>query len=126
MRRRDGRVVPNCICPALRNEPLTVYVPTSELSYIREKSAIVGRPFIHSQEDLVEICFEGNLHGTHGLAQFSERVRHAAGRLVSEYPTVARAVVLASKLVPVGTYIPRTHDLQITNPEALAGWVKSA
>jgi hypothetical protein len=117
------------------DQPLTVFVPAAGcLVYVRPSSAIVGR--LHETPSgwladaspvdngpLVEVCYEGNLYHAECLARFSERVRQAADRLITEYPTIARAWVPAEALVPVGTYVPRTHALAFTNLEALACWL---
>lgn len=111
--------------------PLTVYVPSPRAEAdgvvrgIKRGSGIVGRP-IPGEPGRVEICFEGNLYDIESMRPFSERVRQASGRLITKYPTVARAWVEIEQLVPIGTYVPRTHDLQFTNLELLATWLDEA
>jgi hypothetical protein len=41
-------------------------------------------------ELMFTVCFEGNLHGAENLNTYEERVKMAADRLMTGYPTVAR------------------------------------
>jgi hypothetical protein len=52
-------------------------------------SGIVGSPS-EDRSGLVRIDFEGNIYGTLNLANYWDRLFHAAGRHVTGYPTVAR------------------------------------
>ena len=53
------------------------------------------------------ISFEGNLYGAINLQGYEQRVEHAAARMITRYPTIAKALVPADDLVAVGTFSPR-------------------
>lgn len=101
---------------------LTLYVPRSDSHLTRmidPGSAVVGEPL----DDIsrVAISFEGNRYGS--MRDFDEMVLHATDRLVTRYPTVARAWVLEDELVPVGLVDRDTRQvICIINRNALDAW----
>jgi hypothetical protein len=98
---------------------LVIFVPASPevRAVVRPGSAIVGRRDDNGQ---VLIYFEGNVYGY--MTDFDEMLLHAADRLVSRYPTVARAVVGASELAEVGYYDYGAFSAEITDQPALDAW----
>ena len=89
-------------------DALAVYAPAAllgPLTGVAPGSAIVGprpcgigscpRPFV--------VYYEGDVYKTGELKTLADRAAQAAGRLRSEYPTVARAAVRACDVVEVGT-----------------------
>ncbi len=109
---------------------LTIYVPVDDARMvgngIAPGSGIVGIPV---GDDLVMICYEGWVHGA---MQYADRdvngrweagVQHAADRLVTAYPTVARAYVPPDRLRPIGTYNPTTNNIAVTDDAALGAWL---
>jgi hypothetical protein len=102
-------------------DTLTLYVPalSSHLNrMIDPGSAIVGEALDTGR---IAICFEGNRFGF--MRDWNEMVLHAADRLVTRYPTVARAWVIPSDLVPVGIVDRDTRTIvSITDEPALQAW----
>lgn len=102
-------------------DDLTLYVPApaSHLNHVIDRgSAIVGEP---ADPAVIVICYEGNRYGA--MRDFAEMILHAADRLVTGYPTAARAWVAPSALVPVGTVDRSTRTVvEITNEPALRTW----
>lgn len=110
-----------------QGEQLDIYVPVKPgLVGIAPGSAIVGRP---NEADRVLVHYEGWVHGaaqyadldTHG--RWAAGVRHAAGRALTQYPTVACAVLPVSELVPVGTYYAAGDRIEVTNEAEVARWL---
>lgn len=92
---------------------LVVYVPregTQADRTIAPGSAIVGTADPHL--GLVTIDYEGNLYGMQNLEKFTERLKHAAGRHVTKYPTTARMTVPCEDLVPVGYFDTETGEVE--------------
>lgn len=86
------------------------------------RSAIVGRP-LKLRDDLVDVYFEGNMHGASNLVAFADRLSCAAGRLRAAYPTVAAARLDREALLEVGEYdLDRLVVTSVTNKRALEDW----
>jgi hypothetical protein len=102
---------------------LTVYVPRAgaELG-IAPGSAIVGEL---ADDGRVLIHYEGNLYGGH--PRFEDRLLHAHGRHVVQYPTVARSLVAPHEIVAVGSYAPdRDPKFVIDEPQLLDAWMEAS
>ena len=100
-------------------ELLDIYVPIPESrtsKLVMPKSAVVARP---SASDGVLCYFEGgSVH-----PDYFSKLRSAAGRLVTDYPTIAVGVLSKGSMIKVGTYdASRFVVEQISNPEVLARW----
>lgn len=107
-----------------RDELLRVYVPTLTASIrkmIVPGSAIVSRGRVEDARILV--YFEGNIYNSASMRKYSERVLHAAGRLVTRYPTIALAAVPPGDLIQVGTYSTIPPRLAIDDYLTLEGWL---
>jgi hypothetical protein len=107
------------------DEPLAVYVAAVLPSAIAPGSGIVGRPHRSWWEKLasqsrVEISYELD----YGDGEYRDRVEAAAGRLVTGTGLFDRDVVARDTLVAVGTYVPPTKTLTITDPERLDAWLR--
>lgn len=71
--------------------------------------------------DRVLIYYEGNHYGF--MSGWDEMVLHAADRLITRYPTIACASVLAEELVPVGQVDEASRTVvDITDADALQAW----
>lgn len=103
---------------------LVVYVPTLT-SPIRERivpgSAIVSRGALNDGSVLV--YYEGNIYNSQNMRKYSERVLHAAGRLATHYPTVAKMLVPRAHLIQVGTYWTVPPRLAIADYLTLEDWL---
>ena len=77
--------------------------------------------------DHVMVYFEGNRYGASNMNRYEEKLLHAAGRLSSKYPTVARAVFRWDEFDIVGRFMfsPdwRVHRVEITDSEAVSRWL---
>lgn len=95
-------------------------------STIAPHSGIVGRTVVAG----TALChYEGWVHGA---AQYADRdargrweagVRHAAGRALTDYPTVARQTIRLDGLVRVGTYHAANDRIEITNETEVQRWL---
>ena len=92
---------------------------TSAWATIDRKSGIVGRDIGVGQ---FEVYFEGNRYGAVNLATFEQRVLCAAGRLVSKYPTIARAVFAATDFKVVGSVDWDAAAVRIEDKTAVDVW----
>lgn len=106
---------------------VNVYVPkpnSSAASLILPASAIVGE----GEKDGRILCFyEGNAIGAANLDSFYERLRSAAGRLVTRYPTSAMAAFPAEELDRVATYdAEREYLPTIFDHLSLERWAKES
>ena len=109
---------------------LKIYVPKPNqppeeqgwLSRILPGSGIVGS----SQCRGIRIDYEGNRNHACNIKTWEDKVFHAAGRHVTNYPTIARALVTEENVIEVGVF--RCEDnwknpsYEITNPEVLNQW----
>lgn len=80
-----------------------VYVPAGgavSVANIDAGSGLVGTPSVTGER--VTIDYEGNRFGASNLVTYADRVWHAHGRHVEDYPTVARSFVPAADVVEVG------------------------
>ena len=114
---------------------LNIYVPRPDSAAERtvaRGSALVGRHdsvrrvAVDGHEDVMqEVHYEGNVYGAENLRSFEERVAVAAGRLVANYPTVARGWFSDRDLILVGAYNPEQDEVDIHAAEDLARWLES-
>lgn len=97
--------------------------PGSMLNHsIAARSAIVS-PQADDAEESRRIHFEGNVYEWECLAHYTTRLLHAAGRAAHRYPTIARAVVPAADLVPIGTYDLESMVFTATDAPGLSIWL---
>jgi hypothetical protein len=68
------------------------------------------------------VHFEGNRHDAENLRSYDDRVIHAAGRLVTSYPTIACGVFHRNDFLVVGTFDVETRRLDLTNLDAVESW----
>ena len=69
-----------------------VFIPAlgSELYRIITKgSGIVGQPY---NDNEILAYYEGNLYGASNIVTWADRVHHAADRMATAYPTVAKTI----------------------------------
>lgn len=116
--------------------PLTLLVPTNEFSptgVIAPGSAIVslsppaafGDP---SAPFPIQVWFEGDLNATYrpdndGTSAFYWRVMHAAGRALTQYPTIATGSFPPQHLRPVARLLGTPgHLVEILDEDALVAW----
>lgn len=104
---------------------LVVYVPASPQMAaqlgIAAGSGIVGSPV--SPGGRVMVDFEGNLYGAANIVTFADRVRHAADRHATGYPTVARRFVPAESLTAIGSYHAGRVELHDDGEQQLMSWL---
>jgi hypothetical protein len=105
---------------------LNVYIPSNlNVLGLATGSAIVGRP---AEDGTIEVYYEGWVYGWSNGAASSMRDRWRAGllqasdRMITAYPTAARANVPESALRLIGTYKPKT-DVVAVDESALATWL---
>jgi hypothetical protein len=70
----------------------------------------------------VLIDLEDNRYHFVNVQNYADKVLIAAGRHVTQYPTVARMLVERADLIWVGTYDYESHTLVITNEHELKDW----
>jgi len=112
-------------------EHLTLYVPHPEsrlCSELARGSAIVGQS---SGPGRVRIYYEGNVVGAANLSRFRDRARHAAARMLHNYPagypTRAREEVDEREVVEVGSIDTHGYRLHFSAaPAELAWWIGPA
>jgi hypothetical protein len=105
---------------------LSVYVPqVGALPWVDPGSGIVGSS-LDGIPDKLLIDYEGNRHHAVNLVTLADRLAQAAGRHLTRYPTVARAVVDADRLLWVGTFDPSTGRVELGNSEPLEAWLAEA
>lgn len=97
----------------------------ASISHILAGSAIICRAGPEGQpapdtDGLVDIWFEGNLHGAVNLNSYFEKIRCAAGRMVTNYPTAARASARPGDLRVLARYDLRRNFVTALLDEA--GW----
>lgn len=64
---------------------------------------------------LYEVSYEGNRYGAVNLQKWEERVMHAADRLATGYPTIARGVFPEDQFEAVGVIDKRSGHWVITD-----------
>lgn len=117
----------DCQVPKI-DENAVVFVPAGDhpaTSSIAPGSGIVGRP---DGSGLTEIYFEGRLYGQIEMSSLADRVFHAYGRMVEDYPTSAKAVVPRDALVAVGIFLAEENRIELTGPTAeseVARWIRA-
>ncbi|WP_262267324.1 MULTISPECIES: hypothetical protein [Microvirga] len=104
---------------------LNVYTPkpgSSAAGLVLAGSAIVGAG---EQDGRILCYYEGNAIGSKGLESFYERVRRAASRLVTKYPTTAMAAFPVEELECVATFdAEREYLPSITDFRTLERWAQ--
>ena len=109
---------------------IVVYLPAGgnrATADIAGGSAIVGQPEPLSDE--VTIYFEGAIYDQHNVRTLADRAKHAAGRMIEKYPTIATRVVPREALIAVGTFDLREGRIMLTGPSserAVAEWLGTA
>jgi hypothetical protein len=89
------------------NRFLTLWAPGEGLTIgIARGSGIVGREqslLYQQRPGRILVDFEGTIHGpVANIRTYADRVWHAAGRHMEQYPTMARQELPLASLVPVG------------------------
>jgi hypothetical protein len=104
---------------------LNVYVPksgSSAASLVLPGSAIVGEA---EQDGRILCYYEGNAIGSKELESYYERIRRAAGRLVTKYLTTAMAAFPTDELECVATYdAEREYLPSIKDYRTLERWAQ--
>jgi hypothetical protein len=108
-------------------QTLRIFVPTGPTD-ILPGSALVATEVL--LDDRYDVYYEGNRFGSLSLSTFEDRLNCAASRLVTRYPTTARAPLKKDQLVHVG-YARTLRDTktwvvsEIFDGEALKTWLGS-
>lgn len=110
--------------------PVYVLAPAARARVIvAPGSGIVGGPVDTGERTTVH--YEGWVHGA---AQYASRdapgrweagVEHAAGRMITEYPTSAAASIPTEDLLMVANYNPTTRAFGVFDDESLAAWLET-
>jgi hypothetical protein len=106
---------------------IILYVPAGgqrATAGIARGSAIVGQPEPGSGD--VTIYFEGAIYDPQNVRTLADRAKHAAGRMIEQYPTTATRLVPRDALVVVGTFDLREGCIQLAGPHserAVADWL---
>jgi hypothetical protein len=106
---------------------LAVFVPVSAATpiatIVARGSAIIGEACSDGSEG-VTVDYEGALNGQANIKTYADRARHAFGRQITRYPTVARCVVPRSELRQVGWFDPESGIALFDDAhEAVASWL---
>lgn len=116
------------------HERLAVYVPDPDAPAevalqthaIIEGSGIVGTPTVPDDpESPILLDYEGGLYEQEQFKVYANRVAHAHGRHVTEYPTVARRLVRCDAVKQIGWFYPR-HGVDVEDAAglmAIAKWL---
>ena len=105
---------------------VAVYVPKlGALPSIQPGAGIVGSQSAEHR-DKVLIDYEDNRVGAVNIQTFADRVRHAADRHRTGYPTVSRMLVDDDDLLHVGDFHLQTGIVEVSNGEALESWLAEA
>lgn len=124
---RIARMLVESKATARLASPFLVFVPhEGAAERIRPGSGIVAAPL--PGEDLVHVYFEGAVYRQRDMARLADRVFHAHGRLVENYPTVARMTLPPASLIEVGTFDPPSGTIAPIDAHAeavLASWLGS-
>jgi hypothetical protein len=83
-------------------------------STIADGSGIVG---IEQDEENYTVYYEGNIYNAANLTKWEDRVRHAAGRMLAAYPTVARGQFPKAKFKVIGYYQSGTGEIYHEHPD---------
>lgn len=109
-----------------KHKQLKILVPKpGSMTYIAERSGIVGEPI---GEGKLLVHFEGWKNGAMQYAhldpkgQWAAGVTHAAGRALTEYPTVAKSIVDEDDFIEVGAY----HCSNNTEEDRIRVWNDAA
>lgn len=110
-----------------------MYVPSGLVVLVDKGSGIVGRPApnggaygaeSHADDNgRVLVDFEGNRYGAANIVTYADRVYHAYGRMVDDYPTVARNYLKAEQLLQIGWFEPEDGVVDVNDYDALAEWL---
>lgn len=108
---------------------LKVYVPapgTFLAIRIIKGSGIVGRSLGPEAGGRIRIDYEGAKHNPSNIRTYEDKLFHAAGRHLQNYPTVARSWVPAEELIEIGEYFVDDETwerrLVITDHETHQKW----
>jgi len=109
----------------LRGSNLTVYVPrpgTWPAAMLAPRNALVGDAD-RCADGHVVCHYEGAIHEQADMDRFYDRLCHAGGRLVYNYPTVAKAAFRLADLIPVAGFDARRQVVtEVTDEPSLADW----
>lgn len=123
---RIARMLVESKATARLASPFLVFVPREGAATgIRAGSGIVGAAPLPGEE-LVRIYYEGAIYGQSEMARLADRVFYAHGRLVENYPTVAKMALPVASLVEVGTFDPASGTITVVDGQAeavLATWL---
>jgi hypothetical protein len=125
--RRIVRMLAESAAIARLASPYVVFVPHEgdvATRGILPGSGIVGAPLPGAER--VVVYYEGARYGQSEMARLADRVFYAHGRLVEEYPTVARMRLPRTSLVEVGTFDPASGTIapvDSASQAALAAWL---
>ena len=103
---------------------IPVYIPrhgSSIASVIKAKSGVVGQP--GKIDGVVDIYYEGGIYGQ--FDKWGPKIFHAWNRMSMKAPTIARATVMATELIPVGELDTSSRRITVTDEKAVKKWLGS-
>lgn len=73
----------------------------------------------------IEVYFEGNIYGWEDMARYVQRCYYAWDRMISRYPSIARAWLQSADLIQVGEFDPLHKKVEVHPLDAkrLADWL---
>lgn len=114
---------------------LGIYVPDPTnwraAATVEPRSGIVGLPTGVGGE-YISVYYEGWVNGPMQYAERDARglweagIQHAAGRMVVDYPTIARAHLPSNSLTRIGIYRPKSGEIELTDEARLNEWLEPA
>ena len=103
--------------------PLPVVIPrVGCLPDICRGSGIVAQPWAADPAKLM-LDYEGNIYGAVNIKNFADRVDHAYGRQITEYPTTARCWVDKDQVIEIGVWDPEKGEVILHPGEEIRGLV---
>ena len=99
---------------------VAIYIPVERSRVDRMVDACSGLVgYLDAPTGYIVCYMEGNRLGASNMTRYTERIKHAAGRLFESYPTVAMFQIPASdapaNLIEVGS-ISRSYQVDFTRP----------
>lgn len=107
-------------------DPKSAIVGSPARQWMEEREArIDGRsPKMVAPDTTLVIDYEGNRYGAVNMRTYADRATHAAGRQKEHYPTVARMIVPAKRLIRVATLDYEQEQVRCLDEDAVLTLMK--
>lgn len=100
-------------------QPVNIVVPAAE----HLKTIEAGSGIVQDVNNPNIIYYEGNLYGADNIKTFADRIYMAWGRMIQNYPTIAKQAVTSEQIQIVGVFDPTFGVVTVTNEQALQNWL---